>query len=107
MTILEPVGPVLQSGELADAVAKAAEIDNAGKRVEVRPRGSYVRIEVEGGECVLNASTIAGELGRPFKMRDLEVSMPSFVGRIETSTDRVRFYLGSYRAPSVDQENAS
>ncbi|NMO04113.1 monooxygenase [Gordonia sp. TBRC 11910] len=91
--IADPVGPVVQAGELADAVAAAAVIDNEGSRVDIRNRGSYVRVEVDGGECILRRSTIEEELGRPFRMRDLEVSMPSFVGRIETGTEQIRFYL--------------
>ncbi|WP_377645397.1 MmoB/DmpM family protein [Oryzobacter terrae] len=93
--ILDPVGPVIQAGELAEAIAEATRVDNPGKRVEVRHRGSYVRIEVDGGECVIRRETVEQQLGRPFRMRDLEVSMPSFVGRIETSTERVRFWLGA------------
>ncbi|MFJ8912706.1 MmoB/DmpM family protein [Amycolatopsis sp. NPDC102389] len=93
--IADPVGPVLQTGEVARAIADAAVIDNAGHRVDVRDRGSYVRIEVDGGECVLRRETIAAELGRPFKLSELELIMPSFVGRIETGTDVIRFYLGS------------
>ncbi len=93
--IADPVGPVVQAGELAEAVAEAVRIDNEGKRVDVRSRGSYVRIEVDGGECIIRRATVEEQLGRPFRMRDLEVSMPSFVGRIETSTDYVRFWLGT------------
>ncbi|WP_033292593.1 MmoB/DmpM family protein [Amycolatopsis jejuensis] len=93
--IADPVGPILQTGEVARAVADAAVTDNAGCRVDVRNRGSYVRVEVEGGECVLRRATIAEELGRPFKMSELELIMPSFVGRIETGSDVIRFYLGT------------
>ena len=93
--IADPVGPVLQVGEVARAVADAAVTDNPGCRVEIRDRGSYVRVEVEGGECVLRRETIAEELGRPFKMSELELIMPSFVGRIETGGDVFRFYLGT------------
>ncbi|MDR2279431.1 MmoB/DmpM family protein [Gordonia sp. PDNC005] len=92
-TITDPVGPVVQAGEIADAVASAAVIDNDGQRVDIRNRGSYVRVEVDGGECILRRQTIEEELGRPFLMRELEVSMPSFVGRIETGTEQIRFYL--------------
>ncbi|GEE03676.1 hypothetical protein nbrc107696_41220 [Gordonia spumicola] len=92
-TIVDPVGPVIQVGEIADAVAAAAVIDNDGQRVDIRNRGSYVRVEVDGGECILRRETIEEELGRPFLMRELEVSMPSFVGRIETGTEQIRFYL--------------
>ncbi|ONM46693.1 MmoB/DmpM family protein [Nocardia donostiensis] len=94
--IADPVGPVVQAGEIAEAVAEAARIDNEGKRVDIRNRGSYVRVEVDGGECVLYRATIEEQLGRPFQMHELEVSMPSFVGRIETGTERVRFYLASH-----------
>ncbi|VFA96916.1 MmoB/DmpM family protein [Nocardia cyriacigeorgica] len=96
--IADPVGPVVQSGEIADAVAEAARIDNEGKRVDIRNRGSYVRVEVDGGECILHRATIEEQLGRPFQMHELEVSMPSFVGRIETGTERVRFYLANHAA---------
>ncbi|ROS44063.1 toluene 4-monooxygenase protein D [Amycolatopsis thermoflava] len=104
--IIDPVGPVLQTGEVARAVADAAVIDNAGRRVDVRDRGSYVRIEVEGGECVLRRATIAEELGRPFKMSELELIMPSFVGRIDTSSDVYRFYHGHQQAANTDQKGA-
>ncbi len=94
--IADPVGPVVQAGEIAEAVGEAARIDNEGKRVDIRNRGSYVRIEVDGGECVLHRVTIEEQLGRPFQMHELEVSMPSFVGRIETGTETVRFYLANF-----------
>ena len=103
--IKDPVGPVVQAGELADAVADAVRIDNEDKRVDVRNRGSYVRIEVEGGECILRRQTIEDQLGRPFNMRDLEVSMPSFVGRIETGTEQFRFWLG--QQPATTKEASS
>lgn len=87
------VGPVIQSGEVARAVVAAVEGDNAGRAVHVVDRGSYVRIQVEG-ECVINRASVERELGRPFKLHELEVNMPSFAGRIDTSTETIRFYLG-------------
>lgn len=104
--IIDPVGPVLQSGEVARAVADAAVIDNAGHRVDVRDRGSYVRIEVEGGECILRRATIAEELGRPFKMSELELIMPSFVGRIETGSDVFRFFHTFQQTPGSGHQEA-
>ncbi|WP_250549597.1 MmoB/DmpM family protein [Pseudonocardia sp. H11422] len=106
MTIIDPVGPILQSGEIARAVADAAEIDNAPRRVEVRDRGSYVRVEVEGGQCILRRATIEAELGRPFRMSELELNMSSFVGRIDTGTELVRFYHGETAAAGSDHEEA-
>ena len=107
MTITDPVGPILQSGEIARAVAQAAEIDNPGRRVDVRDRGSYVRVEVEGGQCILRRTTIEGELGRPFRMAELELNMPSFVGRIDTGTELVRFYLIEPAAAGSRAEEAT
>ena len=87
------VGPVIQSGEVARAVVASVEGDNAGRAVNVVDRGSYVRIEVER-ECVITRASVERELGRPFKLHELEVNMPSFAGRIDTSTEMIRFYLG-------------
>ena len=87
------VGPVIQAGEIADAVAAAAREDNPGKEVTVNDRGSYVRIEVDT-ECIIRRETLEAELGRPFRMSELEVNMPSFVGQIETASDHIRFYKG-------------
>lgn len=87
------VGPVIQSGEVARAVVAAVEGDNAGRAVNVVDRGSYIRIEVER-ECVITRASVERELGRPFKLHELEVNMPSFAGRIDTSTEMIRFYLG-------------
>jgi len=105
--ILDPVGPVIQAGELAEAVAEATRIDNPGKRVDVRSRGSYVRIEVDGRECIIRRATVEQQLGRPFRMRDLELSMPSFVGRIETSPEQVRFWLGTKPVRALTTEETA
>jgi len=88
------VGPVIQAGEIADAVVAAIREDNAGKEVTVTDRGSYVRIEVDT-ECVIRRKTLEAELGRPFRMTELEVNMPAFVGQIETATDHIRFYFAN------------
>ncbi len=87
------VGPVIQSGEVARAVEAAVAEDNAGRAINVVDRGSYIRIQVEG-ECVITRATVERELGRPFKLHELEANMPSFAGRIDTSTEVIRFYLG-------------
>ena len=87
------VGPVIQAGEIAEAVAAAVREDNPGKEVTVVDRGSYVRIEVDN-ECIIRRETLEAELGRPFRMSELEVSMPSFVGQIQTASDHIRFYTG-------------
>lgn len=95
MSMDNPVGPIMQHGDVAEAVKEAAVLDNEGRNVEVVDRGSYVRIQVDGGECILRRATIEEELGRPFRMSELELNMSSFVGRIDTGTDAIRFYLGT------------
>ena len=85
------VGPIIQAGEMAEAIKEAAGIDNVGRKVNIVDRGSYVRIQLES-ECILRRETIENSLGRPFRMTDLELVMPGFDGRIDTSTEQVRFY---------------
>jgi toluene monooxygenase system protein D len=86
------VGPVMRSGELAFAVAEAAEEDNPGKEIRVDDKRAYLRIETDG-EMILRRETIERALGRPFVMNDLEVDLSSFAGQIETLPDAIRFYF--------------
>ena len=86
------VGPILRQGALARAVIEAAEIDNPGKDIAVDDKLAYVRVSTDG-ELVLRRETIEEMLGRPFRMSELEVELSSFAGRIDTTTDQVRFYF--------------
>lgn len=86
------VGPILRQGELAKAVAEAAVIDNPGKRIRVDDKVAYVRVQADD-EMIIRRSTVEEMLGRPFAMRDLEVDLSSFAGRIETNVDYVRFWF--------------
>jgi len=86
------VGPVLRAGEIADAAIEAIYEDNPEKEVHVEDRTAYVRVELDG-ECIIRRETMEQILGRPFQMRELETVLGSFAGRIETTSDQVRFYL--------------
>ena len=86
------VGPVMRAGDMADAVAEAAEIDNPGKEIHVDDKIAYLRIFTDG-EMIIRRETVEECLGRPFKMNELEVNMSSFAGQIDTNSDRARFYL--------------
>lgn len=86
------VGPVMRAGDLAEAIVEAARIDNPGKEVFVDDKRAYMRIHTEQ-EMILNRATIEAELGRPFRMNDLEVDLSSFAGQIETADESVRFYF--------------
>lgn len=86
------VGPVMRAGDLATAIIEAAKLDNPGKEVFVDDKRAYIRIHTEH-EMVLYRETIEEELGRPFKMNDLEVDLSSFAGQIESGDNSVRFYF--------------
>jgi toluene monooxygenase system protein D len=86
------VGPVMRSGEVARAVIDAVQIDNPGKQVVVDDHVAYVRVHT-AEECIITAATMSETLGRAFEMRELEINLSSFSGQIESSSDRVRFYL--------------
>ena len=85
------VGPVVRSGELADAVIDAAIEDNPDREVKVFEREDYVRIHAER-DCVVTRASIEKHLGRAFNMAMLEIEMPSFKGRMQSSTEQMRWY---------------
>ena len=72
------VGPVLEAGEIADAVVAA--IRSLNEAVIVEDRGSYLRVLCPE-RCRVTRSAIEAALGRPFRLPgDLEHLMPSFKG---------------------------
>ena len=85
------VGPIIRSGDVAQAVAEAVTIDNPGKEIFIDDKVAYVRIAVES-ECILHKETMEEVLGREFEMRELEINLSSFAGQIETTPEYVRFY---------------
>lgn len=86
------VGPVMRAGDLAMAVIEAARVDNPDKEIFVEDKRAYIRIHAEQ-EMILRQQTIEEELGRPFRMNDLEVDLSSFAGQIESQDNAVRFYF--------------
>lgn len=83
----EGVGPVLEAGEVADAVVGAIREHNP--QAVVQDRGSYLRVLVPG-RCVVTSAAIARRLGRPFNLPgDLEILMPSFKGEMSVSEGEV------------------
>lgn len=86
------VGPIVRAGDVADAIAEAAIIDNPDKEVTVEANGAYSRIQAEE-ELIINRETLEEELGRDFEMNELEVNLASFAGRIDVNKDRARFYF--------------
>lgn len=80
------VGPVLEAGEIADAIVAAIRALNTG--VEVLDRGAYLRVSAPG-RCEVTRPAIEAALGRTFRLPgDLEQVMPSFAGALEIDEDR-------------------
>lgn len=86
------VGPVMRQGKLARAVAEAAKIDNPDKIIIVDDKVAYLPIQTEG-DMIIRRQTVEETLGRPFHMRQLEVDLSSFAGKIDLNSERVRFYF--------------
>jgi len=90
----DSVGPVLDDGEVGDAIVAA--IREAYPDAAVVERGSYRRVLV-AGRCVVHRAAIERALGRAFRLPgDLERVMPSFKGTLELTDDTVTW---SWRAP--------
>lgn len=88
-----PVGPILRMCDEVELVAAAIEDDNPDREIEILDRGAYVRIHASDHLRVTTES-LKRHLGDQFEIRSLEAIMPSFSGRISTSTDAVEWSLG-------------
>src|SRR6202051_272079 len=72
--VYDRVGPVLQSGTVANAIVAA--IKDLNQDVLVVDRGAYVRVLVPK-RCFVTRSAIEKHLGRPFRL-------PGDIGRVES-----------------------
>ena len=79
-----------QKNEDSRAIVNAILADNPKAIVNDQP--AMVKIDVPG-HLVVRKATIEEELGRPFKMNDLEVDLSSFAGQIESGDNSIRFYF--------------
>ncbi len=95
--LTNPVGPVLRTGEIADAVALAIEDDNPDRVIRVTDRGDYVRIEVDG-RCRLTRRSLERHLGYELPLPQLEIEMPSFAGRLLTRAEEYVWYFENPRS---------
>ena len=79
------VGPVLQSGPVANAIIAA--IKDLNHDVVLVDRGAYVRVLVPRC-CVVTRSAIEEHLGRPFRFPgELETVMSAFKGSLQLNQD--------------------
>jgi toluene monooxygenase system protein D len=86
------VGPVLRMSDDVDAIVAAIVDDNPGREVTVVDRGAYIRVSGDG-ELRVTRECIERHLGRDFAMRQLEELMSAFAGRIEMTSEEVRWRL--------------
>ena len=93
------VGPVLRMSDDVDAIVAAIVDDNPGQEVTVVDRGAYTRVSGDG-ELRVTRVSIARHLGRDFSMRQLEGLMSAFAGRIEMTSEEVRWRLKAESHPS-------
>jgi toluene monooxygenase system protein D len=83
--VYDRVGPVLQSGSVANAIIAA--IKDLNQDVLVVDRGAYVRVLVPE-RCVVTRSAIEKHLGRPFRFPgELETVMSAFKGSFQLNQD--------------------
>lgn len=88
------VGPIIRGvdDDIISAVIGAAEQDNPGREIMVEDRSGYVRVQAEQS-MVLTQASMAEMLGRPFQLSELEPSLVSFAGRLNTMDDRWEWAL--------------
>jgi toluene monooxygenase system protein D len=85
------VGPVLQSGPVANAIIAA--IKDLNQDVMVVDRGAYVRVLVPRC-CVVTRSAIEEHLGRSFRFPgELETVMSAFKGSLQLNQDDAAWHF--------------
>jgi hypothetical protein len=83
--IYDRVGPVLQSGPVANAIIAA--IKDLNEDVILLDRGAYIRVLVPR-YCVVTRSAIEEHLGRSFRFPgELETVMSAFKGSLQLNQD--------------------
>jgi len=85
------VGPVLQSGPVANAIVAA--IKDLNQDVMIVDRGAYLRVLVPRC-CVVTRSAIEKHLGRSFRFPgELETVMSAFKGSLQLNQDDAAWRL--------------
>ena len=88
----DAVGPIMRSGEIAEAVIDAVADDNPDRDVYVTDRGDYLHIHTLN-DCRLTKASLERNLGRNFDLAMLEIEMSSFAGRMHTSDREYRWFF--------------
>jgi hypothetical protein len=91
------VGPVLQSGTVANAIIAA--IKDLNRDVIVVDRGAYLRVLVPLC-CVVTRSAIEKHLGRSFRFPgELETVMSAFKGSLQLNQDDAAWRFARLNRP--------
>lgn len=92
--VAKRVGPIVRGvdGEFCDAIINAILTDNPDADVDVDDQGGYVRITTEW-HCRLTRASLEEELGRTYRLSDIEPNLASFAGRIIVSDDEIIWHL--------------
>jgi toluene monooxygenase system protein D len=79
------VGPIIRGvdEDIIDAVIAAGESDNPDVEVVVEDRGGYVRVQADK-HFRLTQKSMEAALGRPFRLAEIEPSLVSFTGRLDS-----------------------
>lgn len=82
---LKLVGPVIRGvdEDIIDAVIAAGESDNPDVEIVVEDRGGYVRVQADKN-FRLTQKSMQAALGRPFRLAEIEPSLVSFAGRLDS-----------------------
>jgi toluene monooxygenase system protein D len=82
------VGPVIRGvdDDIIEAVITAAGADNPDVELVIEDRGGYVRVQA-ASNFRLTRTSMAAALGRPFRLSEIEPSLVSFAGRLESKDD--------------------
>ncbi len=92
------VGPVLQSGTVANAIIAA--IKDLNQDVIVVDRGAYLRVLVPRC-CVVTRSAIEQHLGRAFRFPgELETVMSAFKGSFQLNQDHAEWRFAQAQTSS-------
>jgi hypothetical protein len=92
------VGPVLQSGPVANAIIAA--IKDLNQDVIVVDRGAYVRVLVPHC-CIVTRIAIEKHLGRPFRFPgELEGVMSAFKGALQLNQEDAAWRFSETRVSS-------
>ncbi len=83
----DTVGPILRMSDDIDAIVRAIEEDNRSE-ITVTDRGAYVRVAGPSPLRVTRES-IARNLGRDYRLVELEALMSSFSGRISATAEEI------------------